>query len=165
MDKQTTIIEVNGVKLEVDLRSARRIDELKIGSRVKCLLKPSYGEMKTLPGIIVGFEPFPSLPSIVVAYLDVGYGSPGLKFRTFNSETKDFEVIADLDHNALEIDRDEAVAHFDREVLKKEAELREVREKREFFMAHFGRYFTAADARPVVAPTPELVAEEDDGPF
>ena len=32
MEEQRTIIEVNGVKLDVDLRQARRIDELKIGS-------------------------------------------------------------------------------------------------------------------------------------
>lgn len=140
-ESQTTIIEVNGVKLEVDLRSAKRIDELKVGSRVKCLEKSSYSGMKTYPGVIVGFEPFPSLPTIVVAYLDIGYGTPGLKFKTFNAETKDFEVVADLDNNALEIDRDEALAHFTREAEKKRLELREIEQKREFFLAHFGRYF------------------------
>jgi hypothetical protein len=146
MDKQTTIIEINGVKLEVDLRSAKRIDELKIGSRVKCLEKPSYGEMKTRPGVIVGFEPFPSLPTVVVAYLDIGYGSVGLKFKSFNTETKDFEVVADIDNNALEIDRDEALAHFEREAEKKRLELREIEQKRAFFLAHFGRYF--AETQP-----------------
>lgn len=140
MEKQTTIIEVNGVKLEVDLRSAKRIDELKVGSRVKCLTK-DYSGMKTCPGVIVGFEPFPSLPTIVVAYLDIGYGSPGLKFKTFNSEAKDLEVIADLDNNALEIDREEALAYFDREIAKKDMELKEATAKRAFFVAHFGRYF------------------------
>lgn len=149
-EKQTTIIEINGVKLEVDLRNAKRIDQLQIGSRVKCLAKSSYGgEMTTKPGIVVGFEPFPSLPTMVVAYLDIGYGAPGLKFRSFNKETKDFEVVADLDNNALEIDRAETVAHFDREIAKKELELREVREKKAFFLAHFGRYFSD--------PQPEMV--------
>lgn len=154
MDKQTTIIEINGFKLEVDLRSAKRIDELKIGSRVKCLEKPGYGEMKTSPGVIVGFEPFPSLPTIVVAYLDIGYGSPGLKFKSFNAQTKDFEVVADLDNNALEINRDETLAHFDREIGKKEAELREAREKLAFFEGHFGRYF--AEVVPTTAAEGEI---------
>lgn len=139
-DKQTTIIEVNGVKLEVDLRSAKRIDELRIGSRVKCLTK-DYSGMKTCPGVVVGFEPFPSLPTIVVAYLDISYGSAGLKFKSFNSEVKDFEIVSDLDNNALEIDREEALAYFDREIAKKDLELKEVTAKREFFLAHFGRYF------------------------
>jgi hypothetical protein len=144
MESQTTVIEVNGVKLEVDLRNAKRIDTLKIGSRVKCLEK-GYSGMKTQPGVVVGFEPFPSLPTIVVAYLDIGYASAGLKFKSFNAETKDFEVVADLDNNALEIDRDEANAFFDRETAKKEGELREIREKRAFFNEHFGRYFTHAE--------------------
>ena len=31
MDENKRIIEVNGVKIEVDLRSAKRIDEFKVG--------------------------------------------------------------------------------------------------------------------------------------
>lgn len=142
MEKQTTIIEVNGVKLEVDLRHAKRVDNLKIGDRVKCLVKSSYGGgMSTHAGVVVGFEPFPSLPSIVVAYLDTGYASGTLKFQTFNSETKDFEVIADLDNNALEVDKAHIIAQFDRDSAKKMQELEEIEAKRAFFIAHFGRYF------------------------
>lgn len=36
---QKRIIEVNGVKLEVDLRNARRVDEFRVGSPVKVLVK------------------------------------------------------------------------------------------------------------------------------
>ena len=140
MDKQTTVIEINGVKLEVDLRHAKRVDNLKIGDRVKCLVK-GYSGMSTHAGIVVGFEPFPSLPSIVVAYLDTGYASGTLKFQTFNAETKDFEVVADLDNNALEVDRVHIIAQFDRDAAKKQQELDEIEAKRAFFLAHFGRYF------------------------
>lgn len=145
MDKQTTIIEVNGVKLEVDLRNAKRVDTLRIGDRVKCLVK-GYSDMSTHAGVVVGFEPFPSLPSIVVAYLETGYASGLLKFKTFNSETKDFEVVADIDNNALELDREDVLRSFSRDEATKERELRELREKRAFFLAHFGRYF---EAQPV----------------
>lgn len=145
MDKQTTIIEVNGVKLEVDLRNAKRVDTLRIGDRVKCLVK-GYSGMSTHAGVVVGFEPFPSLPSIVVAYLETGYASGLLKFKTFNSETKDFEVVADIDNNALELDREDVLRSFSRDEATKERELRELREKRAFFLAHFGRYF---EAQPV----------------
>lgn len=141
METQTTIIEVNGIKLEVDLRSAKRIDQLQVGSRVKCLVK-QYSDFSTFPGIVVGFEPFPSRPTIVVAYLDTGYGSPGLKFKSFNSETKDFEIVSDLDNNSLEIDRANVLEIFDRDLAKKEIELHEIRQKKAFFLAHFGRYFT-----------------------
>lgn len=145
MDKQTTIIEINGIKLEVNLRNAKRVDNLRVGDRVKCLVK-GYGGMSTHAGVVVGFEPFPSLPSIVVAYLDTGYSSGTLKFQTFNSETKDFEIVADLDNNALEVDRLHILAIFDRDAAKKQQELEEIESKRSFFLANFGRYF--ADFNP-----------------
>lgn len=142
MEKQTTIIEVNGVKLEVDLRSAKRIDELKVGSRVKCLVK-KYDGFATYAGVVVGFEPFPTRPTIVVAYLENNYGSAALKFMSFNADTKDFEIVSDLDHNAMEIDKADVLAQFDRNADVKRAELREIEDKKAFFLAHFGRYFEA----------------------
>lgn len=149
-EKQTTIIEVNGVKLEVDLRTAVRIDRLSIGSRVKCLVKSGYSgsDFNTYPGVIVGFEPFPSKPTIVVAYLDTSYGG-GLKFKAFNSDTKDFEVIADLDNNALEIDKADVLRKMDREIDSKALELQKLQEQRAYFLDHFGRYF--AEMTPVEA--------------
>ena len=141
MEKQTTIIEINGIKMEIDLRNAKRIDTLRVGDRVKCLVK-QYGGMATYAGVIVGFEPFPSLPSIVVAYLDTGYASGTLKFQTFNSETKDFEIVSDLDNNSLEVNRAHILAVFDREEQTKRQELSAIEDKREFFLSHFGRYFS-----------------------
>lgn len=141
MEKQTTLIEINGVKLEVDLRTAKRVDNLRVGDRVKCLVKGYSGSMSTHAGVVVGFEPFPSLPSIIVAYLDTGYASGTLKFQTFNKETKDFEVICDLDNNALEVDKVNILATFDRDIAKKKQELEEIEAKRKFFLSHFGRYF------------------------
>ena len=147
MEKQTTIIEVNGVRLEVDLRSAKRIDELKVGSRVKCLMKDGYSgtEFKTRPGVVVGFEPFKARPTIVVAYVETDWISADLKFRSFNEDTKDFEIVADLDHNALELDKQTVLDKFDRDIAKKEADLQEVRDKRAFFERTFSRYFTQTE--------------------
>lgn len=139
-DEQKTIIEINGIKLEVDLRTAKRIDTLRVGDRVKCLNK-EYQSWKTLPGVVVGFEPFPSFPTIVVCYLDSGY-APDLHFKSFNSETKDFEIVPDLDQNSLEINREEVLARMELSAEKKRAELRELEQKRDFFLANFGRYFT-----------------------
>lgn len=143
-EKQTTIIEINGIKMEVDLRHAVRIDHLKVGDRVKCLVK-GYSAFETYAGIIVGFEPFKALPSIVVAYLDTGYASGTLKFKTFNAETKDFEIVSDLDNNALEVDKTHILATFDREIATKVREREDIEAKRAFFLAHFGRYFESAN--------------------
>ncbi len=145
MEKQTTVIEINGVKLEVDLRTAKRIDQLKIGSRVKCLVK-KYSDFATYPGVIVGFEPFKGLPSIVVAYLDVNYSSADLIIKTFNSETKDFEVVADLDNNALEVNKADIVSKFERDIAKKQLELEEVQSRKAFFLQNFGTYFSDSNS-------------------
>lgn len=142
MEKQ--IIEINGVKMEVDLRYAKRIDHLTVGSRVKCLLKSGYSgsEFKVVPGVIVGFEPFQNLPSIVIAYLDVDYSSVGIKFKSYNAQCSDFEIVADLDNNALEVNKADILGKMDREIEKKKLELEEIIQKRDYFLANFGVYFT-----------------------
>lgn len=70
-DQNKRVIEINGVKLEVDMRYAKRVDELRVGSKVKVLNK-EYSSYKVYPGVIVGFEEFDNLPTIVVAYLECG---------------------------------------------------------------------------------------------
>lgn len=142
--QNTTIIEINGVKLEVDLRSARRIDNLQVGSRVKCLVK-SYSEHKVHPGVIVGFEPFEKLPSIIVAYLDVDYSGVGIKFKSYNAKCDDFEIVADLDNNALEVNKADMINKMDREIEKKRMELEEVESRKAFFLRNFGVYFSETE--------------------
>jgi hypothetical protein len=140
MNNNTTIIEINGVKLEVDLRNARRIENLQVGSRVKCLVK-NYNDFSVHPGVIVGFEPFEKLPSIVVAYLKDNYSTADLVFKSYNAKCDDFEIVADLDNNALEVDKANILAKFDRELEKKRMEIEEIESRRKFFVAKFGAYF------------------------
>ena len=140
MGNQTTIVEINGVKLEVDMRNAKRIDTLRVGSRVKVLIK-EYSGFKTCGGVVVGFEPFASLPSIVVAYMDVDYSSANLRFKTFNAETKDFEIVADLDQNSLEVDKTDILRKIDAEIAKKQAELEELDQRKTFFIEKFAQFF------------------------
>jgi hypothetical protein len=140
MEKQ--IIEINGVKMEVDMRYAKRIEHLTVGSRVKCLIK-GYGEdYKVMPGVIVGFEPFEKLPSIVVAYLETDYGSASIKFKSYNSKCSDFEIVADIDNNALEVNKADILNEFDRDLERKRLELEEVEQRRDFFVKTFGVYFS-----------------------
>ena len=139
MEKQ--IIEINGVKMEVDMRYAKRIEHLTIGSRVKCLIKGYGDDYKVLPGVIVGFEPFEKLPSIIVAYLDVDYSSAGIKFKSYNAKCTDFEIVADLDNNALEVNKADILAKMEREIEKKRLEVEEVEQRRDFFLKNFGAYF------------------------
>ena len=60
------IIEINGVKMEVDLRHATQIHtEIKIGSKVKVLHK-QHGGQNIYHGVVCGFENFVDLPTIEV---------------------------------------------------------------------------------------------------
>lgn len=144
MSDTKTIIEVNGVKLEVDLRTARRVDELRVGSRVKCLVK-KYDSYDVYPGVIVGFDPFQVRPSITVAYLELDYGGAGLKFKTFNQDTKDFEIVAAIDNDQLEVNKANIIEKMDREAEKKRMELEEIEQRKQFFLDNFKAYFVAAD--------------------
>ena len=138
---ETTRVEINGIKLDIDLRTARRIDTLQVGSRVKCLVK-TYSGAVVYPGVVIGFEPFPSKPTIQIAYLDMGYGSEMLKFFAFNEDSKDFEIVPDIDNSSLECHKADILVRFQREIDKKQLELEELQQKRQFFLDKFRAYFS-----------------------
>lgn len=136
-----TVIEINGVKMEIDLRHAKRIDHLRVGDRVKILRKEAgYSNFEVHHGMIIGFDEFKERPTIVCAYMDTGYNG-GLKFLYYNSETKDCEVIASNDPDMLGIKKDHIIRTMDREIEKKNQELQEIEAKKAFFLAHFQAYW------------------------
>jgi hypothetical protein len=145
----TTFITINGVKLEVDQRHARRNDEVCIGSRVKLLTKRAGygGGPEVFPGIVVGFEPFETLPTIIIAYLDCSYSAVDLKFCHFNAKTTDTEIILAADQ-AFAINRVNIETWFDRQISRKEIEIQELRDKRGYFQANFVAFWEKA-------PSPE----------
>ena len=138
MDK--TIIEVNGVKLEVDLRTAKRVDTLRVGDRVKVMLK-GYSDYKVHPGTVVGFEPFENLPTVIIAYLESDYSGSKLKFLYFNAQSKETEVIKAIDDDQLDIEKANILQHFDKEEEKVKAQLDEIRRTRQYFLDNFKAYW------------------------
>ena len=65
MSKET--VEINGVKFEVDMDTAKRIDTFKVGDNV-LLLDKRYNSSEIYTGVILGFYNFKELPTIQVAY-------------------------------------------------------------------------------------------------
>lgn len=136
---EKTIIEVNGVKLEVDMRYARRIDEIRVGDRVKVLIK-GYGDDFTVsPGIVVGFEPFSKLPTIVVAYVAQDWSKAEVKFLHFNSKST-AEVVHAADED-FHVDRDAIIARFDRDIAAKQREIDTIEEQKRYFQTNFRAYW------------------------
>jgi hypothetical protein len=142
---EKTIIEINGVKMEVDLREARRVDSLRVGDRVKVLTK-KYDGYQVNAGTVVGFEPFESMPTVIVAYLETSYSSVGVKFLYFNSQTKETEIIKAIDDDQLDIDKCGVIQQFDTDIAKKEIELEDVKKKKQYFIQNFKAYWPEMEA-------------------
>jgi hypothetical protein len=139
MDDTKQIIEVNGVKLEIDTRYARRIEELRIGSRVK-VLKEEYSSTTVYPGIVVGFEPFAKLPTIIVAYVKAGYSDVGLETVSYNAKTEKIEIVASIDDD-FSVSKSEVLGWFRRERQKLDEKRAEIDAKEAFFLDRFKAYW------------------------
>lgn len=160
MDQQQThtVVEINGVKLQVDLRTARRVEELRVGSKVKVMTK-DYSGHHVFPGVVCGFEPFQKLPTIIVCYLAIGYDKAELKTVAYNAESKDVEIVASID-DVLLVDQSEVTKFFDREQAKLEQQIVDLQAKRDYFVRMFGAYFPKQPEPPV--PTRASAQERHD---
>lgn len=146
MSENKQIIEVNGVKLEVDMRYARRVEELRIGSPVKVLHKKGYEGFKVSPGVIIGFEPFADLPTILVAYVDDSWSSVDVKVISINSKQTDYDIVASVDPD-FAVDKNQIISRFERQIATKEREIADIREKMAYFETNF-KAFWAGVERP-----------------
>ena len=155
MNPEKTIIELNGVKLEVDLRHAKRIDTLRVGDKVKLLEKTQYSDnsVKVHNGVIAGFEPFPSAPTIIVAYVEMGYKSAELKFaylRAGDEDSKKFEIVPSIDDD-MPLDQAFVTECFDVEITRRKQEIEDFERKKAYFLSNFKKYFPVADSQAEAA--------------
>lgn len=140
MENNKRVIEINGVKLEVDLSTAKRIDEFKIGDNVKVLRKGYNDNYDVLAGVIVEFVNFKELPTMIIAVFKQDYNGSRIEFINFNSETKDCEITLCSDHE-LKLEKCRVVDKFNLEIEKKKSELDELINKRDWFVKYFEKYF------------------------
>ena len=147
MEDTKRIVEINGVKMEVDLREARTIDAFRVGDKVKVLVK-QYSSYESFPGMIIGFDEFKNLPTIVVAYVESKYSTADIKFVYINAETQDTEICP---ANRLDLPVSEAtvIDLFNRDIQKRRQEIEELERKRDYFTQNFNKYF--ADTQEDVA--------------
>lgn len=138
MDENIRTIEVNGVKLEVDLRYAKRIDVFKVGDTVKVLDKRNdKNDLKT--GVITDFANFKDLPTMMVAvYKPSDYWStPTIEFIPYNSETEGIEIIG-VSAEEVIVSRETIVQKFDDEIARQRDKLNDLIIKRDTFVKYFG---------------------------
>jgi hypothetical protein len=136
---EKTIIEVRGMKMEVDLSSAKRIDAFRVGDNVKILKKRYSDSWESYPGVIVGFDNFEALPTIVVAYLESTYQEAKINFAYINAQTKDTEVCHMTDAEKI-IDKGTAVEYLDRQIDSLERQITEIKARKNYFLQYFSTY-------------------------
>ena len=137
--EQKRIIEVNGVKMEIDLRNAKVVENYKVGDYVKVLIK-EYNSYKSYIGNIIGFDNFEKTPTIVIAYLKNEYSSSTIDFVYYNSTSVDVELTT-LNEWDIPLKKSTILENFNKEILKKEQELKEMKKKADVFERLFGKYF------------------------
>lgn len=135
------IIDIAGVKLEVDMRYAKTIDTYSIGQNVKVLKKKYSDSYESFPGIIVGFDNFKELPTIVIAYLVTEYNKTGIEFLYLNSQSKDAEICP-MVNDEIPFAKEDILRRLDSEIEKKEMEVNDIKVKKAYFIEHFGRHFS-----------------------
>jgi len=133
------IIEINGVKLEVDLTNARVIENYRVGDVVKVLRKEYNNQWKSHSGTIVGFDAFENRPTIIIAYVDDGYNAD-IHFLYYNADTENAEICP-ANSNDLAFSKESVIEKMNRDIAKKKAEIDEIEQKRNFFIEHFSRCF------------------------
>jgi len=140
------IIEINGIKLEVDLSTARRIDEFKVGDNVKVLIKGYNDTYEVLAGVIVEFVNFKELPTMIIAVFKQDYNGCRIEFINFNSNTKGVEITPCCEHE-LKLEKCRVIDKFNNEIEKKKAEMDELIGKRDWFEKHFAKYFESEGSK------------------
>lgn len=142
MENTKRIIEINGVKLEVDLSLARVVDNYRVGDNVKLLKKRYSDTWENYAAVIVGFDNFKERPTIVVAYLDSS-SSDNISFEYINKDSKDVEMCP-MNPAEVVLRKDTVCDNFDRQIAKAERELADIRKQKSFFVEKFGQYFEAS---------------------
>lgn len=134
------IVEINGVKMQVDLRHAKVIEQYKVGDNIKVLVQSYNDSYKSYIGTIIGFDDFKKTPCIVIAYLKTEYSAATIEFLYYNEHTKDAEITA-LNDWDLPLKKSEVLDYFHKEQGKKKEELKELEHKEVIFEKLFGKYF------------------------
>ena len=140
-DPNYKVIEINGVKCEVDLRHAKDIEQYKVGDHVKILIKQYSDQYESYPGVIIGFDMFEQNPAINVMYIQGGFNSDPVGFKTITAKTKDVEITALNDFDII-LNRDMVRQAFIKKRNDLESQLRDLSVKEKFLDAQFSKYFS-----------------------
>ena len=133
-------IEIDGVKVAVDMRTVKKIDVYRVGDNIKVLKKEYNDTFKTYSGVIVDFVAFKERPAIVVAYFESDYSGVNIKFETITKDTQGVEIAPCLPHE-LSINKNRVIDKFNYEIEQQQHKVDELKAKRDYFLENFGKFF------------------------
>ncbi|MBU0959821.1 MAG: hypothetical protein KKB31_07780 [Nanoarchaeota archaeon] len=139
VDENMRVIEIGGVKLEVDMRTAKTVEKYRVGDGVKVLVKEYSDKYATHPGVIVGFAAFKERPALEVLYVTNPYSGAEIKFLTLTADTKDTEITPLGDYEAS-FGQAEVLGQFDRKIQEQELAILDTKKRRAAFEKLFGRF-------------------------
>ena len=133
-------IEIDGIKVAVDMRTVKKIDTYKVGDNIK-VLKESYdNHFDTYSGVIVDFVAFKERPAIVIAYFVNDYSGVNIQFETITKDTVGIEIAPCLPHE-LSINKNRVIDKFNYEIEQQQHKVDELKAKRDYFIENFGKFF------------------------
>jgi len=141
MSDDKRVIEVNGVKLEIDLRSATTVETYRVGDAVRVLVKKYQDTYESYSGVIIGFDAFKNRPTIVVAYIEASYNTADVKIANINSGSEDIEIAPATGESFILSEKSRVEDLLDRGILSAENKLAEEKAKKAYFQKYFGLLF------------------------
>ena len=139
MENNKRVIEINGIKFEVDMQTAKRVDEFKVGDNIKVLRK-DYSSHKIENGVIVDFVNFKELPTIQIAVFETSFSGSVIKFLNINEQTEDIEIMPTNPHE-MTMEKNKVIDSLDREITKLENEKLDLVAKKDWFLKYYGKHF------------------------
>jgi hypothetical protein len=141
-EENKRIVEINGVKVEIDLRNAKVIEHYKVGDPVRVYHpKSDYRGAEIRAGVIVGFCEFEKTPAIEILELEDSYNSITFKSVVVSGELNNDLQIAPYDRYEGLISQANVVTRFDRQIQQKELELSDLKLKKKYFIDDFAKAF------------------------
>lgn len=138
-------IEINGIKFEVDMSTAKRIDTFKIGDNVKVLDK-SYSDYKILDGVITAFVNFKDLPTIEVAVFESSWSEVNIRFIYINENTEKYEITPSSYYES-KIEKNKVVESLNREIETEKSKIRDLENKKNWFVKYYEKHFENSELR------------------
>lgn len=140
-------IEVNGMLLEIDEKVLLK-QEIKVGDSVQLLLDQSYSDPRLYSGVVTQILPFEeNLPVVEVMYIEESFQTFTIKKKLITNKDGEKSKIIKVDDTFLPFTKERAIDMLDEDIKKKEHELRDAKEKKEYFLKYYNKYFHEIEAK------------------